>query len=88
MTAAERTEFLSGGLRGHTCPSCGTCVLVKKNSWKHTSIQWTSNAAKSCPVFAAQAEAHGNTALLDTCENLSASIAKAVSEGEFGALDA
>lgn len=88
MTTAERTEFLSGGLREHTCSSCGTCVLVKKNSWKHTSIQWTSDAAKSCPVFAAQAEAHGNTALLDTCEKLTASIAKAASEGAFGVLDA
>jgi hypothetical protein len=88
MTTAERTEFLSGGLREHICASCGTCVLVKKNSWKHTSIQWTSDAAKSCPVFAAHAESHGNTALLDTCEELTVSIAKAASDGEFGVLDA
>jgi hypothetical protein len=90
MTAAanaERTEFLSGGLRPHTCASCGTCVLVKKNSWKHTSIQWTTDASSSCPLFAAHTAAGGSTALLDTCERLTASIAASVREGEFGELD-
>jgi hypothetical protein len=88
VTNAERTEFLSGGLRPHACASCGTRVLVKKNSWKHTSIQWTTDAASSCPLFTAHAAAGGNTALLDTCEQLTASIAASVREGEFGELDA
>lgn len=84
MTTAE---FLTGGLRPHTCSTCGTCVLVKKNSWKHTSIQWISDAASSCPVFAEHAAAGENTALLDTCERLTASIAESVRSGEFGELD-
>jgi hypothetical protein len=83
----ERAEFLSAGLRPHTCSSCGTPVLVKKNSRKHTSIQWTMDAAAGCPVFAEQARAGANTALLDTCESLSASIAVAARQGEFGVLD-
>lgn len=49
---AERDEFLTGGMRPHACRRCGTKVLVKKNSEKHTSIQWTTDAASSCPVFA------------------------------------
>ncbi|WP_027947084.1 hypothetical protein [Amycolatopsis taiwanensis] len=84
MTAAE---FLAGGLRRHTCASCGTDVLVKKNSRPHTSIQWTTDAATSCPVFAERAAAGANTALLDTCERLRESIAKAAVNGEFGVLD-
>jgi len=86
-TDPERTEFLAGGLRPHACSSCGTCVLVKKNSRKHTSIQWTTSAASSCPVFARQRAEGANTALLDTCERLSESISAAAREGEFGVLD-
>ncbi|MGW7536056.1 MULTISPECIES: hypothetical protein [unclassified Amycolatopsis] len=81
---AEATEFLTSGLRPHECRSCGTCVLVKKNSLKHTSIQWTTDAATSCPVFAAHAASGGNTALLDTCEKLADSIDSAVRDGNFG----
>ena len=56
MTTAERTEFLAGGLRPHACASCGTRVLVKKNSVKHTSIQWTTDAGSG--IFA---ESRGKT---------------------------
>ncbi|GAA3530730.1 hypothetical protein GCM10022222_12190 [Amycolatopsis ultiminotia] len=80
---AEATEFLTAGLQPHECRSCGTCVLVKKNSLKHTSIQWTTDASRSCPVFAAHAEAGGITALLDTCEKLADSIDNAVREGSL-----
>jgi hypothetical protein len=88
MTTTERTEFLSGGLRPHPCATCGTCVLVKKNSWQHTSIQWTTDAATSCPVFAEHVAAGESAALLDTCEKLIVSIAESVRKGEFGVLDA
>ncbi|HKN54428.1 MAG TPA: hypothetical protein VJX66_18145 [Amycolatopsis sp.] len=81
---AESVEFLTGGLRPHSCRSCGTCVLVKKNSLQHTSIQWTSEPAASCPEFAA---ADGPTALLDTCPKLSDSIADAVREGTLAVAD-
>jgi hypothetical protein len=84
---AERAEFLTGGMRPHTCATCGTRVLVKKNSWQHTSIQWTTSPASTCPVFAAHAAAGRDTALLDTCEELTKSIDKSVRDGEFGVLD-
>ncbi len=84
MTTAEQTEFLSGGLRPHECRSCGTCVLVKKNSIQHTSIQWTSRPADSCPVFAG---AGTPTALLDTCPKLADSISDAVREGTLAVAD-
>jgi hypothetical protein len=77
----ETVEFLTAGLRPLTCRTCGTCVLVKKNSVKHTSIQWTTDAARSCPVFAEKAAAGAQTALLDTCDRLGDSIAEALREG-------
>lgn len=84
MTTSETVEFLTGGLRPHECRACGTCVLVKKNSINHTSIQWTTNAAGSCPVFAG---ADRPTALLDTCPKLSDSIDDAVREGTLAVAD-
>jgi hypothetical protein len=84
VTTAEQAEFLSGGLRPHECRSCGTCVLVKKNSIQHTSIQWTTAPARTCPVFA---DADGPTALLDTCPNLADSISDAVREGTLAVAD-
>ncbi|MDT7726857.1 MAG: hypothetical protein QOI21_3433 [Actinomycetota bacterium] len=84
---AELAEFLAGGLRPVGCRTCGTRVLVKKNSVQHTSIQWTSDAASSCPVFAAQAASGASTALLDTCEQLGYSIEDAVREGVLKVAD-
>jgi hypothetical protein len=84
---AELTEFLTAGLRPVTCHACRTRVLVKKNSAQHTSIQWTSDAASSCPVFAAQAASGANTALLDTCGQLCDSIDYAVREGALKVAD-
>lgn len=78
---AELTEFLTGGLCPVTCHACGTRVLVKKNSPQHTSIQWTTDAASSCPVFAGQAAAGATTALLDTCAKLGEAITDAVRDG-------
>jgi hypothetical protein len=77
----ETVEFLTAGLRPLSCRTCGTCVLVKKNSLKHTSIQWTTDAVRSCPVFAEKAAAGAQTALLDTCDRLGDSIAEALREG-------
>jgi hypothetical protein len=78
-TAADRRSFLADGLRPVECTACGTCVLVKKNSKHHTSIQWQTST-DSCPEFAAQGRP---TALLDTCSKLRASIESLVTEGLF-----
>jgi len=79
---ADRHEFLTSGLTPHDCESCGTRVLVKKNSPKHTSIQWTTDAGESCPVFAEQLTSGGSAAFLDTCPKLADSIQRAVRNGE------
>ncbi|MEC3976451.1 hypothetical protein [Amycolatopsis sp. H20-H5] len=77
----EAVEFLTAGLRPVDCRTCGTRVLVKKNSLQHTSVQWTSDASRSCPVFAERVAAGARTALLDSCARLSESIAAAVEDG-------
>lgn len=82
-TLADREAFLTSGLVPVSCDTCDTKVLVAKNSEKHTSIQWTSDPARTCPVYAERAAAGKNTALMDTCERLSASIATAVAEGRI-----
>ncbi|MCW4353369.1 hypothetical protein ONR57_08675 [Hoyosella sp. YIM 151337] len=80
---ADRAEFLTGGLVPIQCHRCGTEVLVKKNSLKHTSIQWTTSPASTCPIFAAQADSGSRTALLDSCPELTESIARAVADGQI-----
>ncbi|TCO46742.1 hypothetical protein [Actinocrispum wychmicini] len=76
-TTADRRSFLSEGLRPVECVTCGTCVLVKKNSLHHTSIQWQTSTS-SCAEFAA---AGGPSALQDTCSKLRASIESLVATG-------
>lgn len=78
---AEEREYLEAGLRPVECSNCGNRVLVKKNSIRHTSIQWTSDAVDSCPEFAARVAAGELSALIDTCEKLRDSIDEAVRDG-------
>ncbi|MFC4001031.1 hypothetical protein ACFS2C_08275 [Prauserella oleivorans] len=82
-TLADREEFLTAGLVPVACRSCATTVLVKKNSPEHTSIQWTTDASRSCPVFAEKVAQGVHPALLDTCDRLRESIAEAAREGVF-----
>lgn len=74
---ADRRGFLADGLRPVECATCGTCVLVKKNSRHHMSIQWQTPTA-NCPEYASH---QGPSALLDTCSKLRASIESLVAEG-------
>lgn len=78
-TLADRREFLTSGLRPVRCTSCGTSVLVKKNSPKHTSVQWTSDAS-DCPELAA---AEQPSARVQTCAKLADSIRAAARSGAF-----
>jgi hypothetical protein len=80
-TGAEEREYLEAGLAPVGCRYCGNRVLVKKNSIRHTSIQWTSDAVDSCPEFAARVAAGQVSALIDTCGKLRDSIDEAVREG-------
>ena len=83
-TLADQRLYLEAGLRPLGCRACGTRVLVKKNSPQHTSVQWLSDPAASCPEFAA---AVGPTALVAGCGKLRDSIQAAVREGALEVAD-
>ena len=80
-TRAEIREFLTKGLAPVDCDSCGNRVLVRKTSLAHTSVQWTSDPATSCPEFAGRVAAGELSARIDTCPKLRASIDHAAAEG-------
>lgn len=82
-TRAEIQEFLTRGLAALDCQACGNRVLVRKASVAHTSVQWTSDPATSCPEFAARIAAGELGARIDTCPKLRASIELAVAEGRI-----
>lgn len=82
-SAADRFWHLAARFTPLACGACGTRVLVRKNSLAQTSVQWLSDAARSCPRFAARAAdgAPGGTAQLQSCPDLRDSIDRAVREG-------
>jgi hypothetical protein len=82
-TAADMQLYVEIGLAPVSCQSCGTEVLVKKNSPKHTSVQWTSNAVASCPEIRAQVEAGATGGQVLGCARLKQSIEDAVQRGEL-----
>jgi hypothetical protein len=79
-TAADRRLYLEIGLTPVSCASCGVEAFVKKNSHKHTSVQWTAAGVAACPEIAA-ARAADPKALVLGCPKLAASIADAVRTG-------
>jgi hypothetical protein len=50
-TAADRRAHLESGLTAVDCRRCGACVLVRKGSTEHTSIQWSAEAQRRCRAF-------------------------------------
>jgi hypothetical protein len=72
-TAADRREYLEHGMREVHCVHCAGCVLVRKNSWAHTSIQWTADAVRRCPSFTAHSG----------CPHLGRSIDQAIAVGRL-----
>ena len=51
-TAADKRLYVEVGMVPLACRHCGTEVLVKKNSAKHTSVQWTAEAMRGCTQYA------------------------------------
>jgi len=80
-TRTEIHEFLTKDLVPVDCRSCANRVLVRKTSPAHTSVQWTSDPATSCPEFAARVAAGEVSGRIDTCPKLRATIELAVVEG-------
>jgi hypothetical protein len=80
---ANTREFLEAGLTRVSCHACRSEVLVRKASPIHTSVQWTSDPAATCPEFAAQVAAGEVGARIDTCPKLRESIEAAVTRGDL-----
>ena len=51
-TAADKRLYVEIGLVPVQCGACGVEVSVKKNSSKHTSVQWTAAAMRGCTQYA------------------------------------
>ncbi|MCK8674751.1 hypothetical protein ACWDUD_12930 [Rhodococcus sp. NPDC003382] len=80
QTAIDKINYLDSGMSEIECRSCGTCVLVRKNSFRQTSIQWQSDPKETCPVFRDADRAGGPR---EGCPNLRASIEQAVLDGSL-----
>ena len=80
-TARDREHYLRGGMTEIECRSCHACVMVKKTSPFHTSVQWNAQARARCDELERIRREGGNTAMMPTCPRLSASIDHGVSEG-------
>ncbi len=63
-----------------TCASCGTVVLVRKNSLTQTTVQW-QGPTDDCPELRARRDAGELTARVAHCDRLRASIDEAVVAG-------
>lgn len=82
QTAIDKINYLDSDQHEVRCRACGTCVLVRKNSYKHTSLQWQEDPDAVCPTFRDQAAAVGRSiSPREGCPNLRESITEAVLEG-------
>ena len=66
-----------------TCARCAAVVLAAKFSPQQTSVQWTPDAVRACAEFTARVAGGGQTALIDGCASLRASIDAAVRDGRL-----
>jgi hypothetical protein len=86
-TAEDRRFYVEIGFTPVVCASCGVEALVKKNSHKHTSVQWSASGTATCPEISAARSAHP-AALVLGCPKMSASIEAAVRSGAVVVPDA
>jgi len=63
------------------CDRCGAVVLAAKFSVHHTSVQWDAAAVRTCAEFASRTAAGEQTALVERCGSMRASIETAALEG-------
>ncbi|MGN5238274.1 hypothetical protein [Rhodococcus sp. SJ-3] len=63
-------------------------VLVKKNSWEHTEIQWDQRAREQCRESGAGADTSRRPgAPRPTCPSMLAAITRAAAEGLIDVVD-
>lgn len=80
-TDRDRHTYTRSGFQPVDCRACGTRAFVRKNSEKHTSIQWRDSSDRNCPVLN---EWRGGAEIPegeDTCPRMLASIRYAYAEG-------
>jgi hypothetical protein len=66
-----------------TCGECGAIVLAAKFSVQHTSVQWDAVAVARCAEFARRAAGGEQTALIERCGAMRASVETAALEGRL-----
>jgi hypothetical protein len=79
-TAEDRRLYIEIGFTPVACRQCGVEALVKKNSHKHTSVQWSASAVAACPEIAT-ARAADPSSFVPGCPRMSQSIEEAVRSG-------
>ncbi|HJQ44439.1 MAG TPA: hypothetical protein VJ831_15225 [Jatrophihabitantaceae bacterium] len=79
-TAQDRRLYVEIGFTPVACRRCGVEAMVKKNSRKHTSVQWTAAGVASCPEIGAARAADAHAFVLG-CPRMSESIEEAVRSG-------
>ncbi len=80
-TLEDQRLYTSARLTEVACLDCLARVGVKKNSERHTSIQWTAEAAAGCPELGRPRSGPAGRGVHRTCSRLLASIEAAVREG-------
>jgi len=79
-----RADERCGHTRRIECERCPAAVRVTKYSLQHTSVQWDLDAVAACAEFRARlAAGQQQTALIDSCASLRASIDRAVFLGRL-----
>ena len=82
QTAIDKINYLDSGQHEVQCRECGTCVLVRKNSLSHTSVQWQDDPDTVCPTFRETASLRGSSITpREGCPQLRESIDRAVLDG-------
>mgnify|MGYP001229623609 CR=1 FL=1 len=80
-TQLDRETYTRAGFQPVECQHCGTGALVRKNSEKHTSIQWARGSDRDCPVLTEWRSGGERPEGEDTCPKMLASIRYAYAEG-------
>ncbi|MEO9138896.1 MAG: hypothetical protein ABI345_07485 [Jatrophihabitans sp.] len=86
-TAADVRLYIEIGLSPITCATCGVEAMVKKNSRKHTSVQWSAQAVAGCAEISAARAADPHAMVLG-CPRMKATIEDAVADGTLVVPDA
>ncbi|PAY22465.1 hypothetical protein CEY15_13060 [Dietzia natronolimnaea] len=86
-TDLDRETYTRAGFQPVECRACGTCASVRKNSEKHTSIQWTAGSDRACPVLTDWRAGGERPQGEDTCPRMLASIRYAFAEGLIALAD-